>query len=416
MKGTPEGRPQRTPETRAEAATEAQTGEMTGARRERMRESTAVADADWARASRDAAAAPPDQGATAAHVSRSTALPTDREVSFVKREPTLSIQLVRILLESAERAGIARAELLRLARFDAERLKLVEDRVARSEFHAMCELALDLSGDPALGLHGGEATTGGGHLIPYLMANCACLRQALETLRQVQVLVSDDLLFQLVERAGSASVRFPVVEGASSRVARFMAELMSASMLRMVRRFAQGALPLQVCFAYRAPAHLREYTRVFGGVERFEHTFTGIVFDRALLEMRSQESDQELYDALRTLAVQRVNHQVLPIRYADRVTGFLSRHETPAKLSMAAVARRLGLSVRSLRRRLTLEGVTYKAVSHAALAARAKRHLSIEQRTIQETAYLLGYGDSGAFHRAFKRWTGMTPSAVATRF
>ena len=69
----------------------------------------------------------------------------------------------------------------------------------------------------------------------------------------------------------------------------------------------------------------------------------------------------------------------------------------------------LYLSARSLRRRLAAEGTCYEVVATEALITRAHRLLSVEERTIEETAYALGYSEPSAFHRAFKRWTGTTP-------
>jgi len=78
---------------------------------------------------------------------------------------------------------------------------------------------------------------------------------------------------------------------------------------------------------------------------------------------------------------------------------------------MFTVARALSISTRTLRRRLAAEGTSYDAVAHATLAHRARTLLAVERRTIRETALALGYSDASAFHRAFKRWTGTTPSA-----
>jgi AraC-like DNA-binding protein len=78
---------------------------------------------------------------------------------------------------------------------------------------------------------------------------------------------------------------------------------------------------------------------------------------------------------------------------------------------MEQVAHALGLSVRSLRRRLADEGQSYAAIANEALTIVAKHLLRDRQRTIQETAYEMGFADTSSFHRAFKRWTGTTPGA-----
>jgi AraC-like DNA-binding protein len=82
---------------------------------------------------------------------------------------------------------------------------------------------------------------------------------------------------------------------------------------------------------------------------------------------------------------------------------------------MKSAAHKLGVSVRSLRRRLASEGKSYKAIEKEALVIVAKRLLGDEQRTIQETACAMGFANTTTFHRAFKCWTGTTPSAYQQR-
>ena len=78
---------------------------------------------------------------------------------------------------------------------------------------------------------------------------------------------------------------------------------------------------------------------------------------------------------------------------------------------MDAIARDLGMSARSLRRRLRGERTPYAALVEDARANRAKRMLEDRHLSVQEAAYALGFGTPTAFSRAFKRWTGMAPSA-----
>lgn len=75
------------------------------------------------------------------------------------------------------------------------------------------------------------------------------------------------------------------------------------------------------------------------------------------------------------------------------------------------VAQKLGLSVRTLHRRLQTDGTTFNQLCSETLAARAKKLLAAPSMTITEIAFELGYGDPAHFSRAFKRWCGESPTA-----
>ena len=322
---------------------------------------------------------------------------------------TVSMRVVQGLASAVERAGRSRVEFLRAAGIEAEQLEAVEARLPHSEVARICEIAIDLTGDPALGLHWAENLAGMTfNPLSYLMAHSASLRQALESLSRFRPLLSDGPGYELLEHADKATLRWVLVPGESLRAQRFAAEMTVASFFRIIR--ARGTRPEHVSFEYDAPAYHHEYTRIFGQV-RFEQSFTGFVFDRALLDTPSPGKDEDMHEALRMLAERRMSRLARDAPYALRVRELLVQRGWPERIDMATVARSLGLSVRSLRRYLVSEGKSYNDVENDARANVAKHLLRDKQRTIQETAFEMGFSDTRAFHRAFKRWTGTTPNA-----
>jgi AraC-like DNA-binding protein len=328
------------------------------------------------------------------------------------RESTLSVQFVRGLASVAERAGVPQAQLLSAEHFDVRKLDVPEARVQRFEFYRICRRAMDLTRDRALGLHWGEHHCGTSFPpLSQLVAYASCLRQALETLSRFERLLSDEPFVQLLEGADQVTVRCLCLRGEAQPVQMFWAEMNIANLVRLMRPYGVHARLDRLCFAHPAPAHRGEYARIFGPAVRFDQPFTELVFDRALMATHSPHNDEDIYNALRALAERRMMKLMEQAPYALRARELLVQHGWASRPDMEAIARGLGLSVRSLRRHLATEGKSYHAVEREALATVATHLLRDERRTIREIASEMGFSDKGTFQRAFKRWTGTTPSA-----
>lgn len=330
----------------------------------------------------------------------------------INRDSTVSVRVVRALLEVVEQKGVPLERFLRVAQLDPEEVHATDARWSRARVYGLCEAALELTGDAALGLHWAE-TVGDGTFVPIsaLIAHSPTLRQGFESLAHYYRLLSDQASFQFIESDDKVTVRGARIAGGSLRMQRFVAEMMAAGFQRLVRCVRAHARPESVNFEYPAPSYAAEYVRVFGDVVRFDQPFTGLVFDRALMDLPAPHKDEDVHEALKGLAERRLLRITQKTPYALRVRDLLVQQACPLRADMTTVARQLGMSVRSLRRRLAEEDKTYNDVATEALVIVAKQFLGDKQRTIQETAYEMGFSDTSTFHRAFKRWTGITPSA-----
>lgn len=328
----------------------------------------------------------------------------------------VSILVVRGLLEAIEQSGVTREHYLAASGFDPKRLESGDGRITLVEYDALHELALDLTGDEAFGLRMGElANVTTYSLYAHLVAHAGTLRQAIDVLIRFHRLISDRPAWQLIEQGETARLVYELAPG-SLRCRRFRAEATMTGMHRLVRYFGRASRPHRVAFEHAAPPYAAEYERVFEGKALFEQAYTGIEFERELLNATTLNQDAEFHSALEAQAERRLARLARSSTYAERVRDFLlergaSQPSAAQRADMNAVARGLGLSARSLRRRLYDEGVSFVRVAEGALATLAKQLLADEERSIQETAYALGFSDPSAFYRAFKRWTGTTPKS-----
>jgi AraC-like DNA-binding protein len=325
----------------------------------------------------------------------------------------ISGRIVQSLVGAVELAGVPRARFLFAAQLDSDALELASYRPLCSEVYRLFDLALGLTGDPALGLHWYDAVYS--HTfspISLIVQNAPTLRHAFAALDQYGRLLTDHTGYTLVEVGDTVVARCSLPSTASAGARRFSAEILLAGLVRTVCSFGTADLVQHVDFEYPDPGYAADYARAFHGAARFARPHNEVVFARALMDSVSHARDDDVHRALRAIAQRRVVQMVERAPYAQQARDLLVQQASAAEGGMAAVARSLGLSERSLRRRFQEEGTSFHAVVDEARTVIAKSLLrSGVALPIQDLAHQLGFRDISSFYRAFKRWTGTTPVA-----
>ena len=165
----------------------------------------------------------------------------------------------------------------------------------------------------------------------------------------------------------------------------------------------------------RPVAHRKALEAHFGCRVQFEATRNALVLRTSDLERPFVTHNAEL---LAMIAPQldaelgaRESAQTLP----DRVKCTVKRLLAGQRPTIQDVARRLGLSARTLQRRLTEDGATFQELVEQSRRELARHYLRQSTLELNETAYLLGYRDGNSFFRAFHQWEGTTPGEWRNR-
>ena len=345
----------------------------------------------------------------------STSTPPGLPSSSTELEHEVSGVLVRVLADVAQQYGVSPEALL------GDRITVMcappfEVRISLVEYADLFDRAIRLTGEPALGLICGLSAHDASYdLMAPLVSHMSSLRRAIQEVRQFSALILAGVHVQLSEPAESARLtwRLPRLDRPFDRTC---SELTMGGVMRMLRAF--GCTPTDiraVYFEHRRPAHDQAYDRAFEGTARFSQDMTGVELGPEVLDRPNLHGNPALQDVLHAEAERTLARLTRPTRVADRMRSYLRTHDGCRPPKMGLVAHALGMSVRSLRRRLDEEGESYRGVVQEALRERACRMLRNPERTVQEVGAALGFADVTVFHRAFKRWTGATPADYRER-
>lgn len=194
------------------------------------------------------------------------------------------------------------------------------------------------------------------------------------------------------------------------------AEFRIAMLQALVRTLRGPALcPVAVEFRAAAPPYAAEMEGYVGGCVRFGAPANRIAFDRTALE-RPFGLDPAFYADLGRRIEQACTEQVEQSEAARHVRGLVMQSLGEGYGGMKALAPKLGISSRTLQRKLQGEGTTYQELLDAARMRMCLGYMHAPKRTLEEIAVLLGYANMPNFHRAFKRWFGVSPAKFRRRF
>jgi AraC-like DNA-binding protein len=303
--------------------------------------------------------------------------------------------------------------LLRRAGFAPEE---VDDPGARLDVGcqvAFLALAAEASGNAALGLHLAEtAEVRRAGLLYFVLASSRTLWEALERAQRYSTIKNEGIALHC-RRGREVTVGFEYI-GVARHTDRQQIEFWAAALVRIARQVTGTALrPTRVAFVHPRCAASRGLDSFFACAVAFGAEQDVVAFPAEAGELPLTAADPYLNELLvgyceEALAHRRRPAQALRTRVENAVTPLLPH----GKVRAAEVARALGLSQRTLARRLAADNLTFAGIVEDLRADLARLYLKDPDLTITEVSWLLGFREASAFTHACKRWTGRTPSGM----
>jgi len=322
----------------------------------------------------------------------------------------------RALIDACARLGLDTGQILQAARLDPVTLQDPDARVPIEQVEALWQKAYELSKDPHLALHAIEVLPFGAYRVIDFLASSA------PTVGAAFAKVSD--YFPLIN--GVVRVPYTVsnhhvtlgVEAPSrpQTITRPYAEYALAAIFLRTRMATNQRFPLLgVEFSHPRPADIREHERIFECPITFGAETCQMTIARDVWDTPRTGSDPDLFSVLDTHARMLLEQLPDAADIVGRVREAIADELRGGDPKLETVARRLAMSARTLQRRLRDQGVLFNDVLDAMRFRAAKSYLAQGDIAGTEVAYLLGFVEQSSFNRAFKRWSGQTPTEYRRR-
>ena len=330
-----------------------------------------------------------------------------------KPQDTVLASMRPIMRRLLEMYGLDSGALARRAGIVLPEVIGPTDRIAADKADAVLQLAIPLIRDPAFGLQVARcwhpANLG---VLGYAWLSSSTLRTGLRRMERYHRLIGDRGATEIEEVPRGIKVRFWGKRGdpAEVPVAAVVVDMAIALLLDMCRMNAGAALrPLAVSLRRRKPESTAPYEHFFGCPVRFGAAENFFVLSRDDADALLPSSNKQLatvFDSM--LGAELALHDKSDV--IARCRAAVLEHLTSGEVSEEETAKLLHMSPRTLQRKLAEASLTYQQLVDATRRDLALRYVVDAGRSISDITFSLGFSQPSAFTRAFKRWTGSSPT------
>jgi AraC-like DNA-binding protein len=308
-----------------------------------------------------------------------------------------------------ERVGLWPPAVLRQAGLPATLHLSAQGLVTTAQFFALWKAIEELAADSGTGFRLVEDTETAVHPPSSLAAfHARDYRDGLSRLARFKRLCTPEKL-HITEKGGECAISVEWLY-ATEPVPAIAVDVDFASLVELGRRgTGKRLIPLRVELARSGPK-TNAHKAFFGCPIRYNAPRNLLVLRSADLDCPFPGHNPELLDMLTPALASALGELEARSSIREQVKVVLKRSLASGRPELADVAHDLGTSERTLQRRITEEGTTFRDLVVEARQELGRKLLSDPSADVDEVACLLGYQDTSSFYRAFREWEGVTPS------
>jgi len=291
---------------------------------------------------------------------------------------------------------------------------LIFDANARLSWDAFDRLLLGAAraaADPLFGLRA-EAHFRPAHLgaLGFAWLASSSLRTALQRMSRYARVINDKLSISLDEDTSNLVVTLTARAPSRSESMREDAQL--AILIRCCRAIAgERFSPARVRFKHPEPADSSHFFELFRCPIEFGSTDTSMFIPRDVADKRLTGSNDELARLNEHIVVKYLAH-ASKTDTVNRAKAAIIDGMASGGVSEAMVAEKLHMTARNLHRKLAMDGTSFKTLLNDVRQELAQQYIADRSLTLTEISFMLGFSEVSSFSRAYKSWTGKSPSAA----
>jgi AraC-like DNA-binding protein len=322
---------------------------------------------------------------------------------------TTSAVWVKGIADMLAAEGLDARALLVAAGIDPAALEAPDARLPTEKISHLWELAVERSGNPAIGLAQHNVVRPASFdVVGYTMMSCANLHGAFERLIRYLLILSDAFTMAMDEEEAGYRVTF-VLLGGDRPIPRQRIEFILVTLIGFCRWISgRNVNPIAIELPYPAPIDPVPYENAFPCPVSFDAPRNGLLFRKADMVASLPTSNPllaELHERFAGEYLQHFDHAQVSYRAREMIIRRLPDGEPKRD----EIAGELGMSERTLQRRLEEEGTSFIQLMDDTRRELAEQYLGRLQLSLAQAAYLLGFADQSSFFRACRRWFDLSP-------
>jgi len=326
-------------------------------------------------------------------------------------ELTVAEHFVKAALSGAVKKGFNTSQILITAGIEPELMQQQGARVTDKQYTQLMQTLWNTMQDEYMGFASSKSKPGTFATMCYLTIHCNTLESVFKRANAFYSLFDKPVSMVLNYSEEQAHLTITFDEELDDPY-----HFLQESLLVIWHRFScwltgKRIMLDEVSFNYPEPKHVDEYKHLFHCPLVFNQKQTRLSFNTRYLHETIIRDEQELKDFLKSSPADLLGKPDDYNSYTSQIRQYIGRDLREELPDFEMVSSKLNLSPQTLRRRLKEENTSYQEIKDNIRRDQAIYHLNRNDFSINEIAYRVGFTEPSTFHRAFKKWTNLTPGA-----